>query len=222
MGAARRPALLLVAERAPGHGARPGRPRRRRDRRGGRCRAGRPSPPPRGRRRRCRRRARRARARSARLALHARGLHGPAPRPDRRPAAAAREVGLGTLLAAKAPVTAELAGPGEIDFIAGGATQLASFGRARHFVADWDGRPAAYATLYSDGVTAQVEDVATQAPARGRGLARAVVQHAVDVAQAEDHELVFLVADVDDWPRALYERLGFDPIGCCWAFVLQA
>ena len=32
------------------------------------------------------------------------------------------------------------------------------------------------------------------------------------------HELIFIVADDDDWPKDLYARLGFDPIGRAWAF----
>ena len=102
--------------------------------------------------------------------------------------------------------------------IAGGTRAMATPG-TRFVVADLDGSPAAYATLYSDGTVAQVEDVSTQPRARGHGLARAVVQHAVDLARAEGHELIFLVADADDWPRELYARLGFDPVGHCWALV---
>ena len=29
-------------------------------------------------------------------------------------------------------------------------------------------------------------------------------------------ELVFIVADDDDWPKDLYGRLGFEPIGRAW------
>jgi hypothetical protein len=36
------------------------------------------------------------------------------------------------------------------------------------------------------------------------------------VARDEGHDLVFLVADVEDWPRHLYARLGFDEIGRFW------
>jgi len=31
--------------------------------------------------------------------------------------------------------------------------------------------------------------------------------------------LVFLLADQDDWPRHLYGRLGFDPVGPEWEFL---
>jgi RimJ/RimL family protein N-acetyltransferase len=46
---------------------------------------------------------------------------------------------------------------------------------------------------------------------RGRGLGRAVVQHALDEALRE-HEIVFLEALADDWPRELYRKLGFDVV----------
>ena len=63
--------------------------------------------------------------------------------------------------------------------------------------------------LWSDGVTAQVEDVYTRPDARGRGHARALVSHVAALAAAEGHETVFLVADAADTPKELYERLGF-------------
>lgn len=95
-----------------------------------------------------------------------------------------------------------------------GATARAT--HLRHVVAPAGGPYAAYADLYSDGTTAQVENVVTLPEHRNRGLARAVVLHAAGLARAEGHDLVFLFADEDDWPRELYRRLGFDPIGRFW------
>jgi GNAT superfamily N-acetyltransferase len=88
----------------------------------------------------------------------------------------------------------------------------------RFFVGHADGVDAAVTTLYSDGATAQVEDVATLRGYRRRGLARATVSAAIDAALEMGHGFVFIVADGDDWPKELYARLGFDPIGHIWAF----
>lgn len=77
-------------------------------------------------------------------------------------------------------------------------------------------RIGSYADLYSDGETAQIESVNTLEEFRNRGLASAVVLHAARLAQAEGHDLVFLVADADDWPMQLYQRLGFEEIGRFW------
>jgi ribosomal protein S18 acetylase RimI-like enzyme len=74
----------------------------------------------------------------------------------------------------------------------------------------------AFADLYSDGRTAQVESVNTLEAHRNQGLASAMVLHAARLAREEGHDLVFLVADVEDWPRHLYERLGFEEIGRWW------
>ena len=74
----------------------------------------------------------------------------------------------------------------------------------------------AFADLYSDGRTAQIESVNTLPAHRNQGLASAIVLHAARLARDEGHDLVFLVADVDDWPRHLYERLGFREIGRWW------
>src|SRR5581483_6430046 len=74
-------------------------------------------------------------------------------------------------------------------------------------------RVLAKAKLRSDGEIAQVEDVYTVAEARGRGLGRALVTRAVQLAQSERHELIFIVADEDDWPKRLYAQIGFEPVG---------
>jgi ribosomal protein S18 acetylase RimI-like enzyme len=72
---------------------------------------------------------------------------------------------------------------------------------------------ASYTDLYSEATEAQVEDVATLPPYRGRGYAKAVVSRAVEEARAGGADFVFLVAREDDWPTELYRRLGFDVVG---------
>jgi GNAT superfamily N-acetyltransferase len=76
---------------------------------------------------------------------------------------------------------------------------------------------AAITMLYSDGAVAQVEDVYTVPEERGRGYARALVTRAARLAQEAGHELVFILADADDWPQHLYRRIGFEPVGRTWA-----
>jgi ribosomal protein S18 acetylase RimI-like enzyme len=92
-------------------------------------------------------------------------------------------------------------------------------GNARHFAVRTNGQVASAADLYSDGRTAQIEDVATFPEQRGRGYATAVVLRAVEEAFATGHDFVFLVADAEDWPKELYVRLGFAPLGHTWAFL---
>jgi ribosomal protein S18 acetylase RimI-like enzyme len=84
----------------------------------------------------------------------------------------------------------------------------------------WDARPTrafvspdatAMAKLWSDGTTAQVEDVYTRPDGRGQGHARALVSHLAALAASEGHDVVYIVADDDDTPKQLYERLGFAP-----------
>ncbi len=82
-----------------------------------------------------------------------------------------------------------------------------------------DGEVVSSAQLFSDGGTAQVEDVATLPAYRGRGHARALVTRAVEEAVAGNHEFIFLVADGDDWPKKLYNRLGFEEVGSRFAFL---
>lgn len=89
---------------------------------------------------------------------------------------------------------------------------------ARFFAARMDGRIASACELYVDGDVGQIEDVNTLKEFRDRGLARAVVLRAVDEARAAGCELVFIHAELRDWPRHLYAKLGFDEIGRLWSF----
>jgi ribosomal protein S18 acetylase RimI-like enzyme len=82
-----------------------------------------------------------------------------------------------------------------------------------------DGEVVSSAQLWSDGETAQVEEVATLPEHRGRGYAKALVTRAVDEAVAGGHDFIFLVADGDDWPKKLYARLGFEEVGSRFAFL---
>lgn len=82
-----------------------------------------------------------------------------------------------------------------------------------------DGVVVSSAQLYSNGRTAQVEEVATLPGHRGRGYAKASVTRAVEEAVAGNHEFIFLVADGDGWPKELYARLGFEELGSRFAFL---
>ena len=42
---------------------------------------------------------------------------------------------------------------------------------------------------------------------------------AVQEAVADNHEFIFLVADGGDWPKKLYNRLGFEEVGSRLAFL---
>jgi ribosomal protein S18 acetylase RimI-like enzyme len=105
------------------------------------------------------------------------------------------------------------------DQLAGARVRLRAPVAATLFAGIVDGTPAAHATLLSDGRTAQVEDVATLIAFRRRGLARAVVSAAVDVALAAGHKLIFILADDEDWPKELYGKLGFEVIATTRAFI---
>jgi ribosomal protein S18 acetylase RimI-like enzyme len=96
---------------------------------------------------------------------------------------------------------------------------VAAAGNARHFAAVVGGVPVSSSDLYSDGHTAQIEDVGTLPDHRGQGHASAVVMRALEEARAMGHEFVFLTADARDWPKELYRRLGFDGVGERYAYL---
>jgi ribosomal protein S18 acetylase RimI-like enzyme len=83
----------------------------------------------------------------------------------------------------------------------------------RFAVLDDRGNVAAWAKLWTRDGAAQVEDVVCLAEHRGRGYGRDVVAAATRAALADDPELLFIVADDDDWPKALYRRIGFAAVG---------
>jgi ribosomal protein S18 acetylase RimI-like enzyme len=89
----------------------------------------------------------------------------------------------------------------------------------RMFGATVGGVLASCCDLYSDGRTAQIEAVATLPEYRNRGLARAVVWRGVQVARRSGNDLVFLTTSADDWPRKLYQRLGFREAGYLFEFL---
>jgi ribosomal protein S18 acetylase RimI-like enzyme len=93
-----------------------------------------------------------------------------------------------------------------------------------HFLAirDPSGAVLARADLYLRDGVGQIEEVVTEPAARGRGLASRLVLTAVERARAGGAELVFLVADADDWPQQLYRRLGFTTLGASAAFTAMA
>ena len=73
--------------------------------------------------------------------------------------------------------------------------------------------------LNSDGRIAEVDDVATLPAFRNRGYGSAVTLRAVEEAVMAGHDLTFLIADDENWPKELYAKLGFEPIGRTWSFL---
>lgn len=90
----------------------------------------------------------------------------------------------------------------------------------RFFAVFEESRVVSWSDLYLAGDTAQIEDVGTLESHRGQGYARAVVQHAADEARSAGAELIFLVADDEDWPKELYRKLGYDELGLVYEFLL--
>ncbi len=89
---------------------------------------------------------------------------------------------------------------------------------ARFFVARVDGVHAGFCELYVHDGVAEIDDVHTLQRFRRRGIARGVVDHAVRRAREARANLIFLIADDADWPKELYAKLGFDPVGRFWQF----
>jgi ribosomal protein S18 acetylase RimI-like enzyme len=82
----------------------------------------------------------------------------------------------------------------------------------RWFVAPSEDPASACCLLSGNGI-GQVEEVGTLPTARGRGLAQATVLAAIAASQEAGHRVTFLSAEADDWPRLMYEKLGFETLG---------
>jgi ribosomal protein S18 acetylase RimI-like enzyme len=110
--------------------------------------------------------------------------------------------------------------PGVAEALADHARVLVQSAGCRFFAQRIDGRVAGACELFLlDGV-AQVESVVTLEEFRGLGVARSVVLRAVREARDAGADLVFLIADLNDWPHRLYGRLGFDEVGRGWSFTI--
>jgi ribosomal protein S18 acetylase RimI-like enzyme len=96
---------------------------------------------------------------------------------------------------------------------------LAERATTRFFGVRVKGEIVSWSDLYVAQGVGQVEDVATEPEHRGRGYATAVVVRAAEEARRAGADLVFLVADDEDWPKELYARLGFDPVGLLHKFI---
>jgi GNAT superfamily N-acetyltransferase len=83
---------------------------------------------------------------------------------------------------------------------------------ARFFLTERDGAAAACCMLLPGDGVGQVEEVYTAKRFRGQGLASAVVRVAIAAALQRGDELIMIMADADDWPQRLYERLGFETV----------
>jgi predicted GNAT family acetyltransferase len=82
-----------------------------------------------------------------------------------------------------------------------------------YYVAEAGGEIAAYCEFYSSDGIGQFEAVMTREPYRNRGFASALVLKSLEQSRADGNALTFLIALENDWPRKLYERLGFETVG---------
>jgi predicted GNAT family acetyltransferase len=81
-----------------------------------------------------------------------------------------------------------------------------------------DGEVASWCMLYEEAGIGQIDDVVTAREHRRRGYGRAVVEAATRASLESGNQLTFLVADDEDWPKEMYARLGYEPLGCRYEF----
>lgn len=89
---------------------------------------------------------------------------------------------------------------------------------ARGFAVVVDDQVASWCVLYEEDGIGEIDDVVTAMSYRRRGFARAVVSAATRASLRSGNELTFLLADDEDWPKELYARLGYEPIGFRFEF----
>ena len=91
----------------------------------------------------------------------------------------------------------------------------------RYFAAQAEKRAVAYCELFSRGGVGQIESVMTLKEFRRRGFGKAVVARALAESIDARHDLTFLLADAEDWPKELYRKLGFEEVGRVWDFTRE-
>ena len=111
----------------------------------------------------------------------------------------------------------------DTDIAASGLDQLEAYNRLRGGcgTSAVSGRPRCARgrhELRQYGTTAWVEDVYTVPEERGKGHARRLVTHATALARSVGHDLTFIIADDNDWPKYLYAKIGFRAVGTTFTF----
>ena len=71
--------------------------------------------------------------------------------------------------------------------------------------------PAGHLIIYPGDGLAQIEDVGVLKRFRCLGLARRLIEHALELVAA-DNDTVFITAETHDWPHEFYRRLGFEHV----------
>ena len=86
-------------------------------------------------------------------------------------------------------------------------------GPCQFFLAQVDGTPCAYGSgVNCPDQIGMVEDLFTLPEFRKRGLASAIIKHCIDYVRERGAGPVFIGAHVNDTPKDLYHRLGFEPL----------
>ena len=94
--------------------------------------------------------------------------------------------------------------------------RLGDAANGRVFAAFESGEVAAFCVLLEGDGLGEIDEVTTLERFRRCGLGTAVVEAALAASLAAGHDLTFLVAAANDWPRQWYERLGFEVVGDRW------
>ena len=84
---------------------------------------------------------------------------------------------------------------------------------ARYFLGVQDGQPCAYGAgiVGPDGL-GMVEDLYTLPSFRGRGIASHLIRHCVAYARTQGCSDILIGSHVNETPKHLYQRLGFQPV----------
>jgi GNAT superfamily N-acetyltransferase len=83
----------------------------------------------------------------------------------------------------------------------------------RTWLAHADGRDCAFFSSFpGENGVGMVEDLFTHPDQRGRGVATALIAHAVADARERGASAVLIGANPDDTPKAIYARMGFRPL----------
>ncbi len=90
-----------------------------------------------------------------------------------------------------------------------------------YFYALHEGHMAGSINVTWTQTEAKIDDFTVLEHMRNKGLGSALMAHAITFLKRQGVTRVYLVTDLDDTPRQMYEKWGFEYVSCCYHYIKE-